>query len=62
MKKPLDHLPPLEERDEAMDLQEPHYPGTEEDQGAPSAVTPETAAEPDGAKRHGLDKLPPGRA
>lgn len=61
IKKPLDHLPPAEERDDAVDLQEPSYPGTgyTDDSASADAVTPETAAEPDKAKRHGVDKLPP---
>lgn len=54
IKKPLDHLPPQDERD---DIDEPEYP----DVGAPaggSPVSPETAAEPEDPNRHGLDGLP----
>lgn len=58
IRQPLDHLPPREERDEAIDREQPDYPGTEgfADQ---SPVNPETAAEPDKPNRHGVDKLPP---
>ena len=56
MKKPLDHLPPAEERDEANPPQ-PSYPGTG-DAGTQAGVSPDTAAEPEEPKRHGLDKPP----
>jgi hypothetical protein len=58
IRQPLDHLPPAEERDPAIEVEEPHYPGT----GAPDAAghaSPDTAAEPDKADRHGVAKLPP---
>ena len=58
IKQPLDHLPPADERDKAVEIDEPHYPTS----GAPADspdVTPETAAEPDKPNRHGVDKLPP---
>ena len=58
IKQPLDHLPPLDERDRAIEIEEPHYPSS----GSPSGrahATPETAAEPDKPHRHGVDKLPP---
>lgn len=58
IKQPLDHLPPLEERDPAVEIEEPSYPdsgGTD----SPSAVSPDTAAEPGKPARHGVDKLPP---
>jgi hypothetical protein len=57
-KQPLDHLAPQEERGDAAQTEEPHYPGS----GGPagdSPVSPETAAEPDKPDRHGVDKLPP---
>ena len=57
MKQPLDHRPPADERDEAMDVPEPSYPGTG-GAGAPSGVSPDTAAEPEEPRRHGLDKPP----
>ena len=59
--KPLDHLSRVRERDDGTDVEQPDYPGTDEPAAA-SGVSPETAAEPDGANRHGLDKIPPGRA
>ena len=43
IKQPLDHLPPADEGDKAVEID----------------VTPETAAEPDKPNRHGVDKLPP---
>ena len=58
IKQPLDHLPPTEERDKAIEVDEPHYPdtggGTEHTQASPA-----TAAEPGKPDRHGVDKLPP---
>ncbi|MFB7892695.1 hypothetical protein ACFC1I_10900 [Microbacterium sp. NPDC056044] len=57
IKQPLDHLPPLEERDKAVEIDEPHYPTSGEPADA-SAVSPETAAEADRPGRHGLDKPP----
>src|SRR4051812_14881285 len=56
IKQPLDHLPPQEERDETSEIEEPNSP----DPGGSadtSAVSPETAAEPDRPNRHGVDKL-----
>ncbi|MDZ8173188.1 hypothetical protein [Microbacterium xanthum] len=53
--KPMDHLPPQEERD---DVEQQEYP----DGGAPdgeAGVSPETAAEPGKPNRHGLDQIPP---
>lgn len=56
--QPQDHLPPSDERDADADPDEPSYP----DSGAPaggSSVSPDTAAEPDKPKRHGVDRIPP---
>ncbi|MEU4016736.1 hypothetical protein AB0E56_15850 [Microbacterium sp. NPDC028030] len=58
IRQPLDHLPPLEERDKAIEIEEPHYP-TSDAPTAASQVSPDTAAEPDKPNRHGADKLPP---
>lgn len=58
IKQPLDHLPPLEERDRAIEIEEPQYPDTGGSVGG-SPVSPETAAEPEKPNRHGADKLPP---
>lgn len=58
IRQPLDHLPPLEERDRAVEIDEPHYPGTG-GADAGSGVSPATAAEPGDGDRHGVDKLPP---
>lgn len=58
IRQPLDHLPPKEERDPAIDIEEPHYPGTDAPHGGSNAA-PETAADPDKADRHGVAKLPP---
>ncbi|MFJ4175142.1 hypothetical protein [Microbacterium sp. NPDC089696] len=58
IKQPLDHLPPLEERDKAVEIDEPHYPGTDAPAGEGNA-SPDTAAEPGAPSRHGVDKLPP---
>jgi len=58
IRQPLDHLPPQEERDDARDVEQPHYPDTGGSEGE-SRVSPETAAEPDRPNRHGVDKLPP---
>jgi len=58
IKQPLDHLPPQEERDDASEIEEPHYPDTG-GPGGTSPVSPETAAEPEAPNRHGMDKLPP---
>ncbi|WP_194397173.1 hypothetical protein [Microbacterium atlanticum] len=59
VKQPLDHQPPQDERDEATDPTEPRYPGTG-DATDPSAVSPDTAAEPEPPGRHGLDQPPTG--
>lgn len=56
--QPLDHLPPREERDKAVEIEEPHYPTSDTPPGS-SPVSPDTAAEPDKPNRHGVDKLPP---
>lgn len=58
IKQPLDHLPPLDERDKAIEIDEPHYPTSESPTG-PEHASPETAAEPGKPNRHGVDKLPP---
>lgn len=58
IKQPLDHLPPLEERDRAIEIEEPEYPDTG-GPGTSSPVSPETAAEPGKPDRHGVAKLPP---
>lgn len=58
IKQPLDHLPPLQERDRAIEIEEPEYPDTRGLAGA-SPVSPQTAAEPGRPDRHGADKLPP---
>jgi len=55
-KKPLDHLPPQEERDDA-EIEEPQYPDASAPGGG-SPVSPETAAEPDEPGRHGLARPP----
>lgn len=56
--QPLDHLPPLEERDKAIEIDEPSYPTSAPPTGKAHA-SPETAAEPGMPNRHGVDKLPP---
>jgi hypothetical protein len=58
IKQPLDHLPPLDERDKAVEIDEPSYPTTETPTG-PTHASPDTAAEPGKPNRHGVDKLPP---
>lgn len=58
IRQPLDHLAPKDERDKAIEIDEPHYPGTEAPHGE-SAASPQTAAENDKADRHGVAKLPP---
>lgn len=58
IKQPLDHLPPKEERDRAVEIEEPEYPDTGAGSTEPQA-SPETAAEPDKPARHGVAKLPP---
>lgn len=58
IRQPLDHLPPKDERDRAIEVDEPRYPGTETPHGGSNA-SPDTAAEPDKADRHGVAKLPP---
>lgn len=59
IRQPLDHLPPLDERDPAIEIEEPHYPDT----GHPGAarISPDTAAQPGDADRHGVDKQPQNR-
>ncbi|MFF2485954.1 hypothetical protein ACFVSU_06120 [Microbacterium sp. NPDC058062] len=57
IKQPLDHLPPQEERDKAVEIEEPNYPGVDGSADFGS-VSPETAAEPERPGRHGLDKPP----
>lgn len=56
--QPLDHLPPQEERDKAVEIEKPSYPTSEPPSG-PAHASPETAAEPGKPNRHGVDKLPP---
>jgi len=58
IKQPLDHLPPADERDKAIEIEEPQYPDTGHADGQ-GQVSPATAAEPDEPNRHGVDKLPP---
>ena len=59
IKKPLDHLPPRDERpDGDQESEQLEYPDTGGGHGG-SAVSPATAAEPDEPRRHGVDKLPP---
>ena len=58
IRQPLDHLLPKDERDPAIEVEEPSYPGTDSPAGE-SAASPETAAEPDKAARHGVAKLTP---
>lgn len=58
IRQPLDHLPPLDERDKAVEIEEPSYPTDSTPTGTTHA-SPETAAEPDKPHRHGVDKLPP---
>lgn len=58
IKQPLDHLPPLDERDKAVEIDEPNYP-TSGDAAEHGGVSPDTAAEPGKPNRHGVDKLPP---
>lgn len=58
IKQPLDHLEPKEERDRAIEIEEPSYPDTGSAAGS-SHVSPDTAAEPDKPARHGVAKLPP---
>jgi len=56
--QPLDHLPPKEERDPAIEIEEPSYPTSDAPTGETQA-SPATAAEPGKPARHGVDKLPP---
>ena len=58
IKQPLDHLPPLDERDKAVEIDEPSYP-TSSEPAEDGSVSPDTAAEPGKPNRHGVDKLPP---
>lgn len=62
IKQPLDHLPPLEDRDKALEIDEPAYPGADDAPSARSHASPATAAEPDKPNRHGAEKLPPSTA
>ncbi len=60
IRQPLDHLQKKEERDPAIEVEEPHYPDTGAGAGeGASNVSPDTAAEPDKPARHGVAKLPP---
>lgn len=58
IRQPMDHLPPADERDENEASDEPHYPI--DAPAAESAVSPDTAAEPEKPNRHGVDNLPSG--
>lgn len=58
IRQPLDHLQKKEERDPAIEVEEPSYPDTGAATGGPD-VSPDTAAEPDKPARHGVAKLPP---
>lgn len=58
IRQPLDHLPKKEDRDPAIEIEEPSYPGTESPHGG-SAASPDTAAEPEEPGRHGTAQLPP---
>lgn len=61
IKQPHDHLPPIEERDEAAETEEPNYP-TADPPTRPAHASPATEAEPEKPKRHGVEKLPPASA
>lgn len=58
IRRPTDHLPPSEERHEDETSERPHYPV--EAPAEESAISPDTAAEPDKPDRHGVAKLPSG--
>lgn len=58
-RRPLDHLPPAEERGPDQTPEEPHYPDSGSADDA-SGVGPATAAEPEKPARHGVAKMPPG--
>lgn len=58
IRQPLDHLPKKDDRDPAIEVEEPQYPDTGAPEGG-SDASPDTAAEPDRPARHGVAKLPP---
>lgn len=58
IRQPMDHLPPAEHRDDDATTDEPDYPV--EAPATESAVTPDTAAEPEKPDRHGVANLPSG--
>lgn len=59
IRTPMDHLPPADERDEHQVAEQPSYPHGDAPE-TESAVSPETAAEPEKPARHGVAKMPPG--
>ena len=58
IRRPLDHLPPVEERDPGDEIEEPHYPDTGTPAGD-SPVSPATAAPIGDVDRHDVDTMPP---
>ncbi|MDN3311646.1 hypothetical protein QWJ90_11960 [Microbacterium oryzae] len=60
IKRPLDHLPPAEERGPDDEVEQPQYPDTGQPDGG-SPVSPDTAADPriGDADRHDFDTRPP---
>jgi hypothetical protein len=59
-KRPTDHLPPADEREEGDERTTSGHPYPVEGVEDEGGVSPATAAEPDRPSRHGVDKLPPG--
>ncbi|MEV8338736.1 hypothetical protein [Leucobacter sp. NPDC077196] len=59
--RPLDHLPPKEERTDGdpSEADKPSYPTSGDAPSGPTHASPDTAAEPEEPNRHGIDKLPP---
>jgi hypothetical protein len=59
-KQPTDHLPPASERDADDDRTTAENPYPVDGPVGDGGVSPDTAAEPDKAARHGMEKAPPG--
>ena len=59
-KQPTDHLPPAAERDADDERTTAGRPYPVEGAVEVGGVSPDTAAEPDKADRHGMEKAPPG--
>ena len=59
-KRPTDHLPPADEREEGDERTTSGHPYPVDEAEERGGVSPATAAEPEKPARHGAEGLPPG--